>query len=198
MKPYFDTHAAGALLLLVLVVWLSIELVQFGRQRRWRADATGVGRHPGFWLGFSACLVVTNVALYAGPAAFPAARISPGAVAFAVGVAVMVAGVALRTWSFLALGQYFTAVIKVSPDQHVVTSGPYRLLRHPGYAGGMLAEVGMAVTSANWVTVAVFAAAWVAIIAWRIHIEETALLSALGGTYRSYASRHKRLIPLIW
>ena len=47
-------------------------------------------------------------------------------------------------------------------------------------------------------SVAVFAVAWVAIIAWRIHIEETALLSALGGRYRSYASHHKRLIPLIW
>jgi hypothetical protein len=45
---------------------------------------------------------------------------------------------------------------------------------------------------------AVFAVAWVAIIAWRIHIEETALLSTLGGKYRSYASHHKRLIPLIW
>jgi protein-S-isoprenylcysteine O-methyltransferase Ste14 len=40
--------------------------------------------------------------------------------------------------------------------------------------------------------------AWVAIIAWRIHIEETALLSALGDKYRSYASHCKRLIPLVW
>jgi protein-S-isoprenylcysteine O-methyltransferase Ste14 len=58
--------------------------------------------------------------------------------------------------------------------------------------------VGIAVTSANWVSVAVFAAAWTGIIAWRIHIEEGALLSALGERYRSYAAQHKRLIPLIW
>jgi protein-S-isoprenylcysteine O-methyltransferase Ste14 len=89
-------------------------------------------------------------------------------------------------------------VIKVSPDQPVVTNGPYRLLRHPSYAGGLLAEVGIAVTAANWVSVAVFAVALVAIIAWRIRIEETALLSTLGGKYRSCASHHKRLIPLIW
>jgi protein-S-isoprenylcysteine O-methyltransferase Ste14 len=54
------------------------------------------------------------------------------------------------------------------------------------------------VTAANWVSVFVFAVAWVAIIAWRIHIEETALLSALGDEYRSYASHHRRLIPLVW
>jgi protein-S-isoprenylcysteine O-methyltransferase Ste14 len=141
---------------------------------------------------------VTNIALYLGPSAFPAAAIRPGAVAFAAGMVIMVAGIGLRGWSFYALGQYFTAVIKVSPDQLVVTNGPYRLLRHPSYAGGLLAEVGIAVTSANWVSVAIFAVAWVAIITWRIHIEETALLSALGGKYRSYASHHKRLIPLVW
>lgn len=197
MKPYFDTHSAGVLLLLVLVAWLGMEAVQLARQWQWRTDATRVGRRS-FWLGFGACLIVTNIALYLGPSAFPAAAIRPGAVAFAAGMVIMIAGVVLRGWSFHALGRYFTAVIKVSADQLVVTNGPYRLLRHPSYAGGLLAEVGIAVTSANWVSVAVFVVAWVAIIAWRIHIEETALLSVLGAKYRSYASNHKRLIPLLW
>ena len=197
MKPYFDTHSAGLLLLIVLLAWLSMEAIQLTRQWQWRAGASSI-RRRGFWLGFGACLIVTNLALYLGPSAFPAAVIRPGAAAFAAGLVIMVAGVMLRVWSFYALGQYFTAVIKVSPDQLVVTNGPYRLLRHPSYAGGLLAEVGIAVMAANWVSVAVFAVAWVAIIAWRIHIEETALLSTLGEKYRSYASQHKRLIPLIW
>jgi protein-S-isoprenylcysteine O-methyltransferase Ste14 len=197
MKPYFDTHSAGALLLIVLLAWLSMEAIQFVRQWQWRANATRIGRRS-FWLGFGACLIVTNLVLYLGPSAFPAAAIRPGAVAFAAGIVIMVTGVVLRGWSFYALGQYFTAVIKVSPDQPVVRNGPYRLLRHPSYAGGLLAEVGIAVTAANWVSVAVFVVAWVAIIAWRIHIEETALLSALGDRYRSYASHCKRLIPLAW
>jgi len=197
MKPYFDTHSSGVLLLIVLVAWLSMEAIQFARQWRWRAGATRISRRS-FWLGFGACLIVTNLALYLAPSAFPSAAIRPGAAAFAAGMVIMVTGVVLRGWSFHALGQYFTAVIKVSPDQPVVTNGPYRLLRHPSYAGGLLAEVGIAVTSANWISVAVFAAAWTAIIAWRIHIEETALLATLGGPYRSYASHHKRLIPLIW
>jgi protein-S-isoprenylcysteine O-methyltransferase Ste14 len=37
-----------------------------------------------------------------------------------------------------------------------------------------------------------------AIILWRIHIEETALPSTAGDRYRLYADHHKRLIPLIW
>ena len=133
MKPYFDTNSAGVLLLIVLVAWLSIEAIQLVRQSRWRAGTTRTGRRS-FWLGFAACLIVTNAALYLGPSAFPVAAIRPGAAAFAAGMAIMVAGVVLRGWSFHALGQYFTAVIKVSPDQPVITSGPYRLLRHPSYA----------------------------------------------------------------
>jgi protein-S-isoprenylcysteine O-methyltransferase Ste14 len=197
MKPYFDTHSAGILLLIALLAWFGMEAIQFARQWRWRKGATRIGRRS-FWLGFGACLIVTNVALYLGPSAFPAAAIRPGAVAFASGMAIMAGGVVLRGWSFYALGRYFTAVIKVSPDQPVVNNGPYRWLRHPSYAGGLLAEIGIAVTAANWVSVAVFAVAWTAIIAWRIHIEESALLSALGDKYRSYALHHKRLIPLVW
>jgi isoprenylcysteine carboxyl methyltransferase (ICMT) family protein YpbQ len=41
--------------------------------------------------------------------------------------------VALRGWSFAALGQYFTFTVMVSSDQPVVTAGPYRVLRHPSY-----------------------------------------------------------------
>jgi protein-S-isoprenylcysteine O-methyltransferase Ste14 len=46
-------------------------------------------------------------------------------------------GAGLRWWSFWALGQYFAFTVDVSADRQVVTAGPYRLLRHPGYAGGL-------------------------------------------------------------
>ena len=76
MRPYFDTHSAGVLLLIVILAWLGLEAVQFARQWRWRADATRIGRRS-FWLGFGACLIVTNSALYLGPSAFPAALYRP-------------------------------------------------------------------------------------------------------------------------
>ncbi|MGH3187285.1 MAG: methyltransferase family protein [Streptosporangiaceae bacterium] len=93
--------------------------------------------------------------------ALPGAVEGDGPAAFAAGMVILVAGAVLRGWSFYPLGRYFTAVIKVSPDQPVIASGPYRLLRHPSYAGGLLAEVGIAVTSANWASVAAFALAGV-------------------------------------
>ena len=63
----------------------------------------------------------------------------------------LIVGVAVRLWSFWTLGQYFTFTVKVSPDQPVVVAGPYRVLRHPGYAGGMLAMVGFGVLYGNWI-----------------------------------------------
>ena len=107
----------------------------------------------------------------------------------------MLAGIALRGWSFKALGEYFTRTAMVSPDQPVVTAGPYRLLRHPSYAGVLLACTGIGLASANWVGLAGLALLPLALILWRIHIEENALLTTLGDRYRAYAGHHKRLVP---
>jgi protein-S-isoprenylcysteine O-methyltransferase Ste14 len=110
----------------------------------------------------------------------------------------LVVGVTLRLWSFYALGQYFTFSVKVSPDQPVVTAGPYRLLRHPGYAGGMLATFGVGLMWGNWASAATLILFTLTFVVWRIRIEEQALLTALDDRYRNYASQHKRLIPLVW
>jgi protein-S-isoprenylcysteine O-methyltransferase Ste14 len=142
----------------------------------------------------TAAIVVLSVA----PHAAPGAAIGHGAAVFVIGMGILVAGVALRVWSFYSLGRYFTFTVKVSPDQPVVTRGPYRVLRHPGYGGGLLAIVWIGLLNGNWVSVAIVASLWLALTLWRIHIEENALLTALDGRYRSYAAQHKRLVPLVW
>ena len=122
----------------------------------------------------------------------------PGAAAFTVGLVIMVGGVLLRGWSFKTLGEYFTFNVMVSSDQPVVTRGPYRLLRHPSYTGLLMFSVGIGVASANWVGLAGMTLPPLALIVWRIHIEETALLATLGDRCRTYASHHKRLVPIVW
>ncbi len=80
----------------------------------------------------------------------------------------------------------------------MITTGPYRFVRHPGYTGVVLVVLGSGVVSGNWFGLA----AWTLLVClpllYRIHVEETALLATLGEEYRRYAVRHKRLIPLIW
>ncbi len=197
MKPYYETHAIGALYLIVVLGWYSMELIQLLLQRQWRKRAQRIGPRsfwPAFWLGAAVAIAM----LFAAPKIAPGAAMGLPAVGFAVGMVMLVVGVALRLWSFYALGQYFTFSVKVSPDQPVVTAGPYRLLRHPGYAGGMLATFGVGLMWGNWASAATLILFTLTFVVWRIRIEEHALLTALDDRYRNYASQHKRLIPLVW
>ena len=201
MSPYFEGPGAGGVLLALVLCWFMIEFIEFLRVQQARASRAGTTktRNPvRFWVGCVACFALAEACLYGAPHVVPAAAIRPGAAAFVIGITLFVAGVALRGWSFLALGKYFSPVIEVSPDQQVVATGPYRAVRHPTYAGGMLIFIGVGLASANWVAVAAMTLLPLLIVVWRIRIEENALLAVLGERYRSYAGQHKRLVPLVW
>jgi hypothetical protein len=51
-------------------------------------------------------------------------------------------GIALRQWPIRALGLWFTPQVTLQADQVLLTRGPYRVLRHPAYAGAWLAVMG--------------------------------------------------------
>lgn len=195
MKPYFDTnHLAGLLLLVVTLGWGMMEIAKVGQSREGATKVGGAGR----MLAMLPFLIVATVLVNLVPRAVPAAVIRPGAAAFAVGVVILVAGLVLRGWSIMTLGDYFTGTVEVSADQPVVTAGPYRTLRHPSYAGLLLALIGYGLAAANWVGLPVVVALPLVGLLWRIHTEERALLTTLGDRYRRYAAQHKRLIPLVW
>jgi protein-S-isoprenylcysteine O-methyltransferase Ste14 len=197
MKPYFQNHSVGWLFLIAVICFYGMEAVQFFRQRRWRKDATRIGPHS-FWVAVVVWAIAATVILRWAPHSVPGASMGHGAVVFAVGMVILVAGAGLRWWSFWALGQYFTFTVNVSADQQVLTRGPYRVLRHPGYAGGLLAMIGIGVLYGNWVGLAGFALPCLAVVLWRIQIEEVALLRTTGDRYGLYAARHKRILPLVW
>ncbi len=196
----FETHAIGQLLLFAVMGWLLMELLEFlqvRQSREWREGATKTGS-VSWLLVAGVCVIAASTWLYLAPPVIPAATIRPGVVAFAVGMVILLAGIGLRLWSFKALGRYFTFAIVISPDQPVVTNGPYHVVRHPSYTGGLLIYIGIGLMSGNWVGLAAMTLLPLAVIVWRIHIEENALLTTLDDRYRSYASHNKRLVPLIW
>jgi Isoprenylcysteine carboxyl methyltransferase (ICMT) family len=201
-KPYFDTHQAGLLLLVIMLGWCEMEISEFVRGRRSPYWSDRAARNVGpvwCWLTLALGAIAINGADYLAPPLIPAAAIRPGAGSFTVGVVLVLAGIALRGWSFRALGgRYFNHSVKVSPNQPLITSGPYRLLRHPGFAGNMLICIGSGLAAANWVAVAVATLFPLAVVIWRTKVEETAMVAVLGERYRLYAAGHKRLVPLIW
>ena len=197
MKPYYQTHSAGWLFLALVIAFFGMEIIQFFRQRAWRRTATRIAT-PAFWVAVAVWTIVATVMLHEGSRLAPGASMGNGVAVFIVGMVLLIAGAALRWASFWALGQYFTFSVNVSTDQDVVTRGPYRVVRHPGYTGGLLAMIGIGVTYANWVGAAGFVLPCLMIIIWRIRIEEFALFNTAGAAYRAYAEHHKRLVPLVW
>jgi len=195
MNPYFDTnHLAGALLAVAVLCWAMIEAAHLGNSRPEATKIRGAGRRVAAW----PFLLGASAVLYLAPHIVPGAAIRPAAVAFAIGLVILVAGLVLRGWSIMTLGKYFTAAVAVSADQPVVSAGPYRVLRHPSYTGLLLAMTGVGLASANWASLISMTVLALAGILWRIHAEERALLATLGDPYRAYAAQHKRLVPLVW
>lgn len=142
--------------------------------------------------------VLSILALAAGRALVPSAVIDGGAWTFALGAALGWLGLLLRWWSIGTLGRYFTTVVLTSDNQPVIETGPYRYLRHPSYAGLLLAFVGCGVMLGNWVGMVGSLAAIAVAILIRIRVEEAALAAALGDTYRAFARRRARLVPFVW
>jgi protein-S-isoprenylcysteine O-methyltransferase Ste14 len=115
-----------------------------------------------------------------------------------VGVAIMVGGLAVRLWSQAVLGRYYTSTLRHSADQPVLANGPYRLLRHPGYGGLLLAWLGAGLATANWAVALAIAVLMVVAYSYRIAAEEAMLLGAFGDRYREYMARTWRLVPYVY
>ena len=194
MRAVYQTSVAIGLLLLATLVAAAVVEIRQSTTRREEATAHDKGSRmvvrSAFFAGYAAASVAVNEV--------PTADIHRGMLALAVALILIWSGLAIRWWAFRALGRYFTFTVMTSSDQTIVTNGPYRLIRHPGYAGLLLALAGGGLAFGNWLSLAAMVVLPLVGVIYRIRIEEAALLDALGDDYRSYASGRKRLIPFVW
>lgn len=116
---------------------------------------------------------------------------------FSIGVLLIVLGSLIRRWCFRTLGEYFTGDIHARAGQPVIRTGPYDLVRHPSYTGGMLMYLGIGLALCNWLSLAVLALTAVATYAYRVRVEERLLVDTLGEPYRVYMRERKRFIPYV-
>ena len=115
-----------------------------------------------------------------------------------LGVIVMWLGLATRVWAIAALGGAFRTTVEVDPGQAVVSTGPYRRIRHPAYAGLLLVVAGFGLAIGNWLSLAVCLVLPLPSLVWRIQVEEAELERVLGDAYRTYEAETTRLIPWLW
>jgi protein-S-isoprenylcysteine O-methyltransferase Ste14 len=115
-------------------------------------------------------------------------------VAFAAGAALAVAGVTLFAWGSWTLGRLFSIWVAPRPAGHVVTTGPYRFVRHPVCSGQVLFAFGYALMRGSLPAVAL-ALLYLAVVFLKVTREE-AWLRATYPDYAAFAARTRhRLIP---
>lgn len=111
-----------------------------------------------------------------------------------LGVALGVLGDLLAYWVFTNLGNNVTRTVVTRKSAQLVTSGPYRWVRHPLYLMGLIGYIGFALLAENWfialATVLVF---WV--LALRSDKEESKLIEKFGDEYREYMKQTGRFFP---
>ena len=174
---------------LTLACWAVLEL---GLRVRERLQGRGSATRD----RATRALIAVTVGVSVGLAATATPRI--GGSYRAAGLIVMWLGLAIRVWAVASLGRSFRTTVEVDPGQAVVSTGPYRWVRHPSYSGLLLIVTGCGLASGNWLALTVSALLPLPALLRRIHVEEAELVSVLGDRYRAYQMHTKRLIPGIW
>jgi protein-S-isoprenylcysteine O-methyltransferase Ste14 len=114
-----------------------------------------------------------------------------------VGLLLFAAGIVLQIVAFWNLRGLYTSRLGIQASHRLVTSGPYRWVRHPGYLSNLMCLAGMGLTLSSLVALALTALV-VPLIVWRMGSEEAMLAAEFGEEYRAYQQRTKRLIPLVY
>lgn len=113
-----------------------------------------------------------------------------------LGVGLFLAGVVFRITAIRTLGRFYSHRVRLQDSHQIVSSGPYRFLRHPAYTGMIVAHAGFVVCFLNPLSLAMLFLVLIPAVILRIRVEEKALFSLDG--YALYAQSRRRLIPLVW
>ncbi len=198
MQPLF-VHDRLQLSVLVasLLVWRVMEVtVDIRTFKRLRAGARRQDKGSHVVL---LCLIMFGLLLgvllaFEVPAT---AIIGASDILFWLGILLMYAGIALRLYAITVLGVFFTTTVAVAPEQTVIETGPYRLIRHPSYTGILLILLGFGLSFTNWLSLLIIMGCALIGFSYRIQVEEHVLKVQLGQRYQEYMRHTKRLIPFI-
>lgn len=115
-----------------------------------------------------------------------------------VGLIIMLGGLTLRFWVAKTLGQFYTRTLQTVEAQQVIDQAPYSVIRHPGYLGTFLMEIGAGLAIANWIVLAILVFTGILSRFYRIQIEEKMLGIIFEEQYKVYSEKTWRLIPFIY
>ncbi len=114
----------------------------------------------------------------------------------AVAVALTAAGLLFSVWARRHLGTNWSGTVTIKEDHRLITTGPYAMVRHPIYAGLLLAFAGSAMAIGEWRAVLAVVFALLSFLR-KLQLEERWMQRQFGEAYRAYALRVPALFPFI-
>jgi protein-S-isoprenylcysteine O-methyltransferase Ste14 len=107
----------------------------------------------------------------------------------------LVIGTVFREWAIALLGRFFSRTVTIEQSHQLITSGPYRWVRHPAYTGMLIMDTAIILGLGTWVGAVLMFILLLLATLYRIRIEEHALLEAFGDQYQTYRQRTALLFP---
>lgn len=204
-----NLYAASALLFVLSVVALNLsEIYTISRWAKRMASTNGYNIVKDIWeslkLDKGSCFFILGLLFFTSFISLIASILLPqfrinSQYIFLAGTALVLIGLVIRRWSVHALGTLFTHILSIRKGHVVVSTGPYKYLRHPAYSGSIIAFLGVGIGIGNWISVAFCIIIPFISCTVRIIVEEKMLTEHLGKEYKQYISRVRyRLIPGVW
>lgn len=116
----------------------------------------------------------------------------------ATGVILTLLGALLFGWARRTLGASYSGHVSVMEGQPLVQSGPYRIIRHPAYAGYLLIALGLGIGYSSLAGLAATLLVLLPGVVYRIHVEERFLKTHFDDQFQRYAAKTARLLPGVW
>ncbi|MEA2766351.1 MAG: hypothetical protein QOK07_2755 [Gemmatimonadaceae bacterium] len=186
-----------ALVFWAVYVWAFLpewKVVQGGREGAKEAGSKDNGSLKVIVAGMWLALILAYPLAFVRAWAFPQNWQLP---LFIVGVLLILLGSLLRRYCWRTLGKYFTGDVKATPGQLVISTGPYRWVRHPSYTAGMIMFIGIGLALGSWFSFGLLTIATIATYSYRVAVEERVLLETIGEPYGAYMKQRKRFIPYL-
>ena len=113
------------------------------------------------------------------------------------GVGIALVGFALLQWAQITLANSWSDTPRMMKEQTLITSGPYRTIRHPIYTAFILILGSTLFISSNWLIGLCWAGMTILEVVSRIGFEESLMLEFFGEQYREYMKKTGRLLPKV-
>lgn len=115
-----------------------------------------------------------------------------------LGLILMLAGLIIRYWAAKTLGKYYTRTLQTIEEQTIIDRPPYNIVRHPGYLGTFLIEIGAGLAVKNWLVLLAIIVLGALSRVYRINMEERMLGEQFIDKYRLYSRNTWKLIPFLY